>query len=64
MTPHQVIIYFGGSSRKISVAARELKCTVQTIYNWLAAGEVPRPRQLDIQDRTGGKLKADRVVKP
>lgn len=59
MTPRQVIRHFGGEDASVAQAAKQLGCSRQTIYRWVQDGEVPRAMQLEIQEQTGGKLKAD-----
>ncbi len=60
MSPQMVILHFGGSEQNVLQAARELECSPQTIYNWLAVGRVPMQRQKLIEATTGGKLRADK----
>lgn len=59
MTPDQVITHFGGCDESVLEVARQLRCSPQAVYQWLKAGEIPRARQLEIQEQTRGRLKAD-----
>lgn len=58
MTPQEVRKHYGSEIK----AASEIGVSVTTIRNWLAAGKVPRLKQLAIQTLTKNKLKADAVV--
>ena len=63
MTPQQVLNHYAGkpgTPSRVALTATAIKCTRQAIYKWLRDGTVPRSRQLEIQEDTGGKLKADR----
>lgn len=59
MTPDQVVSYFGGCDESVLKTSIELRCSPQAIYRWMEAGEIPRARQLEIQEQTKGRLKAD-----
>lgn len=61
MTPQQVVDYFGNGS--IPDAAKELDVTYQAISQWLTAKKVPRGRQFELQDLSGGVLKVDEKFK-
>ncbi len=56
MTPRQVIKYFGTQS----AAAVACRRTQPAVANWLARGRVPQLAQLELEEATDGKLKADR----
>jgi len=55
MTPAQVIKFFGG----VGAAARALGIKQPSVSVWRRKGRIPRLRQLDIEKKTDGKLKAD-----
>jgi len=55
MTPSQVVKHFGGQR----AAARELEVTQPSVWGWVRDRKIPYLRQLDIERRTNGKLKAD-----
>ena len=61
MSPDEVITHFGGHDESVLKTSIELRCSPQAIYQWLKAGEIPRARQLEIQEKTKGRLKADKV---
>jgi hypothetical protein len=56
MTAEQVLKHYKG---EVMLAAYSLGVTTTTFYNWQNNG-IPYFRQLDIEKRTGGKLKADK----
>ncbi len=59
MTPQAVIDYFGSAA----ATARALGLRSHaSILKWLALGAVPAPRQAQIEEVTGGALRAS--VKP
>lgn len=64
MTPLQVLNYYAGpptdKGGRVKITADKLKITPQAIYKWLRDGEIPRGRQLELQEQTGGKLRADK----
>jgi predicted site-specific integrase-resolvase len=55
MTPQQVRKHYGSEIK----AAAGIGVSVTTIRNWLAAGKIPKLKQLAIQTLTNNKLKAD-----
>ncbi len=54
MTYTQLIKHFGG----VAAAARKIGMTRQCLYEWKKRGAIPYPRQLYIQEVSGGKLRA------
>lgn len=64
MTPKQVVKYFGGPTKSVSVAARKLECTAEAVYKWIRSRRIPILRQHVIQSMTEGKLRADEATKP
>jgi DNA-binding transcriptional regulator YdaS (Cro superfamily) len=56
MTPEQAIHHFGSKAKLASV----LGTSLPTIYDWIAAGEIPEGRQYQIELASGGVLKADK----
>jgi DNA-binding transcriptional regulator YdaS (Cro superfamily) len=55
MTPAQVIKFFGG----VGAAARGLGISQPAVSVWKRKGRIPRLRQLDIEKKTDGKLRAE-----
>lgn len=55
MNPKQVIDHFGTQSK----AAQALGLRQPSIAGWVADGEVPLPRQYQIELATKGQLRAD-----
>lgn len=55
MEMKELIKHFG----TVSKAAIALEISVQAIYQWEKAGEIPRLRQSDIEVRTAYILKSD-----
>lgn len=45
----------------ISLAARELQCSRQNIYDWKHQGYIPYRRGKDIEKKTGGRIKASDI---
>lgn len=54
MTYAQLIKHFQG----VGNAAKAIGMTRQCLYEWKMQGKIPYPRQLYIQEVSGGKLKA------
>jgi hypothetical protein len=57
MTFHDLVVHFG----TVQKAAAALNCSRPTVYDWRDKG-IPDDRQLEIQERTRGCLKADRSI--
>ena len=54
MTPKQVVEHFGG----VANTAKALKMSRQIIYQWTWDQRIPELRQLWIERKTNGKLRA------
>ena len=57
MTPEQLKNHFQAPTQ--TALAEKLGRPVSTVAEWFQRGRVPREVQLEIQIRTGGKLKAE-----
>ena len=57
MTPDQLKVHFNVQTQTALAAA--LDKPISTVAEWFQRGRVPRAVQLELQIRTGGKLKAD-----
>jgi DNA-binding transcriptional regulator YiaG len=57
MTPDQLKAHFNVQTQ--TALAAILEKPVSTVAEWFQRGTVPRHVQLELQIRTGGKLKAD-----
>jgi hypothetical protein len=57
MTPDQLKDHFNVQTQ--TALAAVLDKPISTVAEWFQRGRVPRAVQLELQIRTGGKLKAD-----
>jgi DNA-binding transcriptional regulator YdaS (Cro superfamily) len=56
MNPRQVVDHFGTQT----ATADALGIAQSSVAGWIDAGEVPEPRQYQIELATGGMLRADK----
>ena len=56
MNPKHIVEYWG----TVNAARKALGVTDKAVYQWVAAGKVPKMRQYQVALLTKGKLKADK----